>query len=113
MPGPPSRPWAGLASEALLMSCTSRDSRSGDREVPLPERLVLGCAWESEAGKTTEASLGVPCVQGCGRDSSKQALVQSPDSPTAWLNQTERDGHCSLEDKGGMGLGGEAGGGGS
>lgn len=38
-----------------------------------PERLVQAVP-ASQAGKTTEASLGVPCVRGCGRSSSKSRV---------------------------------------
>lgn len=59
----------------------------GAERSPLPGEVGLGCAWESEAEETTEAALGAPCVQGCGRSSSKQGLGPcSPDSPRAQLN---------------------------
>lgn len=78
----------------------------GTERSPLPREVGLGCAWESEAEKTTEASLGAPCVQGCGRSSSKQGLGPcSPDSPRARLNPDGEMGTAVWKTEGGGGRG--------
>ena len=76
VPGLRSSPFSRAGSRVLRplqMSCTLQGLQVGQSGPLFPERVVQA-APVSQAGKTTEASVGVPCVRGCGRSSSKSRV---------------------------------------